>query len=131
MTDAVSLSAGHHARYRLKNTARMTTAHWILLSLVPAAYLIGSIPFGLIVGLAKGVDPRKAGSGNIGATNIGRLLGGKFFALVFVLDLLKGLVPMLIAAWIVRKYFQQPDALVYLLWLLVGFGAIVGHMFSF
>src|SRR5256714_9052686 len=102
----------------------MTPAQQLLV-LIPAAYLLGSIPFGLIVGLAKGVDPRKAGSGNIGATNIGRLLGGKYFALVFVLDLLKGLIPMLIAAWIVRKYFQQPDALVYLLWLLVGFGAIV------
>src|SRR5690349_3728950 len=112
----------------------MTTARWVLVSLIPLSYLFGSIPFGLIVGLAKGVDPRKAGSGNIGATNIGRLLGGKFFALVFVLDLLKGLVPMLVAAWIVRQSFKQldaQDARVYLLWLLVGFGAILGHMFSF
>ena len=65
-----------------------------LLALIPAAYLIGSIPFGLLVGRAKGIDPRKAGSGNIGATNLGRLLGPKFFALVFTLDLLKGLVPV-------------------------------------
>jgi acyl phosphate:glycerol-3-phosphate acyltransferase len=109
----------------------MTTAHWMLVALIPVAYVIGSVPFGLVVGLAKGVDPRKAGSGNIGATNIGRLLGGKFFAIVFVLDLLKGLIPMLLAVWIVRRHFAQPDALVYLLWLLVGFGAILGHMFSF
>src|SRR6059036_2614739 len=108
----------------------MTTAQQLLI-LIPIAYILGSVPFGLIVGLAKGVDPRKAGSGNIGATNIGRLLGGKFFALVFILDLLKGLVPMLCAAWIVRRHFQRPDSLVYLLWLLVGFGAIIGHMFSF
>jgi glycerol-3-phosphate acyltransferase PlsY len=96
--------------------------------LVPAAYLLGSVPFGLIVGKAKGVDPRKAGSGNIGATNVGRLLGKKYFALVFVLDLLKGLIPMLAAALVLRN--QTQDQRVYLLWLAVGFAAIVGHMFS-
>ena len=67
----------------------MTPAQTGLLALIPTAYIAGSIPFGLIVGLSKGVDPRKAGSGNIGATNVGRLLGGKFFAIVFILDLLK------------------------------------------
>src|SRR5436853_4883306 len=106
----------------------MTIAQQLLI-LIPIGYVLGSVPFGLIVGRAKGIDPRKAGSGNIGATNVGRLLGGKFFALVFVLDVLKGLVPMLAAAWIVRHHFQQPDASTYFLWLLVGFSAIVGHMF--
>jgi glycerol-3-phosphate acyltransferase PlsY len=96
--------------------------------LVPAAYLVGSIPFGLIVGKAKGVDPRKAGSGNIGATNVGRLLGKKFFALVFILDLLKGLIPMLAAAFVLRH--ATPARQTYLLWLAVGFAAIIGHMFS-
>ena len=100
----------------------------LLLILIPVAYLIGSIPFGLIVGLSKGVDPRKAGSGNIGATNVGRLLGGKYFALVFTLDLLKGLVPTAVAAVLLhRAALTERD---FLLWLLVGFAAIVGHMFS-
>ena len=108
----------------------MTHSHLLLLCLSLAAYVVGSIPFGLLVGLAKGVDPRKAGSGNIGATNLGRLLGGKFFALVFTLDLLKGFFPMLAAAWFVRMHFPVPDASVYLFWMLVGFGAIIGHMFS-
>src|SRR5947209_215757 len=108
----------------------MTQAHWILLAIIPAAYLAGAIPFGLIVARTRGVDPRTAGSGNIGATNVGRLLGGKFFAFVFILDVLKGLLPTLTAAWIVHHYFSSPDALVYLLWLLVGFAAILGHMFS-
>ena len=73
------------------------TARQCLLCLIPLAYLVGAIPFGLLVGLAKGVDVRKAGSGNIGATNVGRLLGKRFFFIVFFLDVLKGLVMMLIA----------------------------------
>lgn len=100
----------------------------VVLPLIPAAYLLGSVPFGLMVGLARGVDVRAAGSGNIGATNVGRLLGGRFFALVFTLDLLKGLLPMLLAGWILRR--QPHDREMYLLWLAVAFAAIAGHMFS-
>src|ERR1043165_2112797 len=105
-----------------------------LLTLVAIAYVVGSIPFGLLVGLSKGVDPRKAGSGNIGATNVGRLLGGKFFALVFVLDLFKGMLPSLAASWVVYRHGQASGGMVgwevNLLWLLVGFAAVTGHMFS-
>src|SRR3954453_13615242 len=102
-----------------------------LAGLAIAAYLVGSIPFGLIVGLAKGIDVRKAGSGNIGATNVGRLLGKRFFFLVFFLDLLKSLLPMLVASFAVHRIpAEQRDARVYLLWLLVGFAAVIGHMFS-
>ena len=106
----------------------MTAAQGEPVGLIPAAYLIGSIPFGLIVGLSRGVDPRKAGSGNIGATNVGRLLGRKFFAIVFALDLLKGMIPTLAAGAIQR--FKADDAGAYGLWLSVGFAAILGHMFS-
>ena len=104
------------------------TTRQLLLVLIPIAYLIGSVPFGLIVAKTRGVDPRKAGSGNIGATNVGRLLGGKFFAIVFTLDLLKGLVPMIVAGVAIGN--SSRDWQLYLLWLLVGFAAIVGHMFS-
>lgn len=122
-----------------------------LLPLIPLAYLAGSIPFGLIVGLAKGVDPRKAGSGNIGATNVGRLLGGKYFALVFTLDLLKGAIPVFIAylyfrqqtiaILTMRQPFEtglfEPGGLTlynmttekYILWILVALAAVLGHMF--
>ena len=62
------------------------------LGAVVAAYLVGSIPFGLLVARAKGVDIRAHGSGNIGATNVGRVLGRKFGVLVFALDFLKGVV---------------------------------------
>lgn len=98
-----------------------------LLVLIAIAYLVGSIPFGLIVGKLKGIDPRTAGSGNIGATNLGRLLGGKYFALVFTLDLLKGLLPMLAAAILLRGLptHQKP----YLLWMAVGMAAVLGHLF--
>lgn len=96
--------------------------------LIPAAYLIGSIPFGLLVGLAKGIDVRTAGSGNIGASNVGRLLGKRFFFIVFLLDTLKGLLPMLTAATVAGR--AAGDTSTYVLVLLVGFSAIVGHMFS-
>ena len=105
----------------------MSAAQQVAL-LVPIAYVLGAVPFGLIVGKSRGVDPRTAGSGNIGATNVGRLLGKKFFAIVFVLDLLKGLLPMLAAAYVLRH--ETPDRRTYLLWLAVGFAAILGHMFS-
>src|SRR5947208_15582569 len=107
----------------------MTPAQQLLV-LIPTAYLLGSVPFGLIVGLAKGVDPRKAGSGNIGATNVGRLLGGKCFAIVFALDFLKGLLPTLAASVVIHRQGGRPGQEVYLLWLAVGFAAIAGHMFS-
>lgn len=102
-----------------------------LLLLTLGAYLLGSVPFGLLVGLAKGIDVRTAGSGNIGATNVGRLLGGKFFALVFTLDLLKSLLPMLLATWLLHRSASAPySSVLYLLWMLVGFAAVLGHMFS-
>jgi glycerol-3-phosphate acyltransferase PlsY len=99
-----------------------------LLALIPAAYVVGSIPFGLIVGLAKGTDPRTAGSKNIGATNVGRLLGVKFFLLVFLLDMLKGALPTAAAGAVL--HFHAADRTGYLLWVLVGFAAMLGHMFS-
>ena len=100
--------------------------------MIPAAYILGSIPFGLIVARTRGIDPRTAGSGNIGATNVGRLLGPRFFAIVFVLDLLKGLLPTLAAAVIIRRGAgaDVPDRIDFLLQLLVGFSAITGHMCS-
>src|SRR5438874_13656158 len=85
----------------------MTTAQQLLI-LIPIAYILGSVPFGLIVGLWRGVDPRKAGSGNIGATNVARLLGGRYIALHFSLDLLKSLLPMLPAYLILRRPHPTP-----------------------
>ena len=57
------------------------------------SYLMGSIPFGVIFAKMKKVDLRKVGSGNIGATNVGRALGWKFAVMTFILDALKGFLP--------------------------------------
>lgn len=105
----------------------MTSAQTVLL-LSPPAYLLGSVPFGLLVGKMHGIDVRASGSGNIGATNVGRLLGKRYFFLVFLLDLLKGMLPMLAAAVVLHD--EPKTAGVYMLWLLVGFSAILGHLFS-
>lgn len=77
------------------------SAYWLFL-LPVGAYLVGAIPFGLFVGYLRGVDVRKQGSGNIGATNVGRVLGIKWGLLVFALDVIKGAAPTAMAAWIVH-----------------------------
>lgn len=93
------------------------------------AYLAGSVPFGLLIGLIKGVDIRKQGSSNIGATNAGRVLGKRYFYLVLMLDTLKGSVPVLAAGRVLDAsgLLDQRFALASGLWLLVGFAAVAGH----
>ena len=61
------------------------------------SYILGSIPFALLVGLPQGVDPRKEGSKNPGATNIARLLGKKWGIITFLGDSLKGVLALFIA----------------------------------
>ena len=73
-------------------------APWLLIAL--GSYLLGSIPFGFIAGRICGIDIRTQGSGNIGATNVLRVLGKKWGYAVFFLDFLKGILPVLLAlAW--------------------------------
>lgn len=86
-----------------------------------AAYLFGSISFGLIFAKRRGVDLRSIGSGNIGATNVGRALGKQTGRLVLVLDMLKGFVPVALARWA----FDLPWP-----WITaVGLAAALGHVF--
>jgi acyl-phosphate glycerol 3-phosphate acyltransferase len=66
----------------------------LAVALLAAAYLVGALPFGYLIGRLRGVDLFKEGSGNIGATNVGRVLGRRFGILVFVLDFLKGAIPV-------------------------------------
>ncbi len=86
-----------------------------------AAYLLGSIPFGLVVSRVCGTqDPRKSGSGNIGSTNVLRLSGKKVAALTLLGDLGKGWV----VGWVAVTFYSQN------LWGLIAILAVViGHIF--
>ena len=104
----------------------------VLFLLLPlAAYAIGSTPFGVLIARSRGVDLRKVGSGNVGATNCGRVLGRKWGYLCFFLDVSKGLGPVLLAGWLVRPDAGPPGPSQQAAWLLTGCGAIGGHVFSF
>ena len=92
------------------------------------AYLLGSIPFGLLIARAHGVDLRAVGSGNIGATNVSRALGRKWAYVCFVLDVLKGLVPMLLARPM-GIVSETPGTGELFVWLLAGCAAVCGHIF--
>ncbi|MFI4881172.1 MAG: glycerol-3-phosphate 1-O-acyltransferase PlsY [Phycisphaerales bacterium JB064] len=101
------------------------------LLLALAAYLIGSIPFGFLIARAKGVNILKEGSGNIGATNVRRVLGRGPGNLCFALDVLKGLVPTLASGLVLGTLgnLDAPTGMVWL-WLLTPVLAVVGHMAS-
>jgi glycerol-3-phosphate acyltransferase PlsY len=86
-----------------------------------AAYLLGAIPFGLLVAKSKGVDIRKQGSGNIGATNVLRVIGKGWGIFTLVLDALKGFIPAFVFP-ILGKFDSE--------WgVLFGLAAILGHTF--
>lgn len=89
--------------------------------LVLAAYLLGSVPFGYVVGRLCGVDPRKEGSGNTGATNLARTCGLWAGILVLVLDFGKGFLPVIVAS---SMHAPWP-------WIsLAGFASLMGHCYS-
>jgi glycerol-3-phosphate acyltransferase PlsY len=88
---------------------------------IAAAYVAGSIPWGVVLARAHGVDLRQVGSGNIGATNVARALGRGWALLVLGADAAKGFVPV----WLGRRVGLAPG------WVAaVGLAAIVGHMFT-
>ncbi|MDY6913622.1 MAG: glycerol-3-phosphate 1-O-acyltransferase PlsY [Planctomycetota bacterium] len=95
-----------------------------------AAYVIGSTPVGVLIARAHKVNLRTAGSGNVGATNVGRAIGRPWGYLCFFLDLAKGFVPTVAVVWFYPPRAEGPTAVVQIVWLLVGCGAIMGHVFS-
>ena len=101
------------------------------------SYLIGAIPFGFIIGLVKGVDIRKAGSGNIGATNLSRVLGSfRYFVYAFILDFAKGSAAPLLFLFVVKNLVvADTETLKFLVekpaycMVFYSLAAILGHMF--
>lgn len=106
-----------------------------LISVILVGYLLGSIPTAVIVSKKVfGFDIRDKGSGNMGSTNAFRIMGWKWGLLVQIVDLLKGLCAVLLAAWIVREgidlgshtWFQDTT----LAKIIAGISAVVGHIWS-
>ena len=96
--------------------------------LIIIAYFLGAVPFGFMIGKAHGKDLRQIGSGNIGATNAARMLGKKWGVICFLLDVGKGLLPMLLVP--LFGLLEQPLTSTQLfLWILVGVFAVLGHIF--
>jgi glycerol-3-phosphate acyltransferase PlsY len=88
--------------------------------LVLLAYLLGSVPTGYIVGSLAGVDVRKAGSGNVGATNVARVVGKRLGIVTLVVDIAKGLVPVIVALSLGLTPIATAS---------VGVAAFLGHLY--
>lgn len=107
----------------------------VLYLLLPLSFIVGSIPFGLIFTKGRGIDLRKTGSKNIGATNVLRSAGKMPAFLTLLADMIKGAVPVFICRYIIGNtgISLRPDELVVAkdLWPgIVGLSAVLGHMFS-
>src|SRR5579871_3652503 len=107
----------------------MIGAGWLLALTFLAAYGIGAIPFGYLIARSRGVDILRQGSGNIGATNVGRVLGPAFGMLVFGLDFAKGMVPVAAASWMETHIDAELPA--HSLQVTAGLAAFLGHLFPF
>jgi acyl phosphate:glycerol-3-phosphate acyltransferase len=108
----------------------MTSEQIVIFIVLPvAAYFLGSIPFAWVIGKAHGVDIRTVGSKNVGATNLGRTLGMKYFWQAFLLDAAKGFVPVLACAVLIRRWDSRYDVLPNWGPLITGGMCLVGHLF--
>jgi glycerol-3-phosphate acyltransferase PlsY len=93
-----------------------------LLGWLIVVYIVGSVPFGLLLArTGRGIDPRQHGSRNTGATNVARTCGTRYGIATLLLDLMKGLIPMLVAMAISSSA---------VLLTLTGLAALLGHMYS-
>ena len=92
--------------------------------LILVSYLVGAIPFGLVLSRGSGIDIRRQGSGNIGATNVARLLGKKLGCCTLLLDVAKGYLPMYVAGLLLAGTDNAKTVVA-----LCGAAAITGHMF--
>jgi glycerol-3-phosphate acyltransferase PlsY len=97
----------------------------VVVALIFAAYGLGAVPFGAMIARRRGVDILNKGSGNIGATNVHRVLGKWAGISVSLLDVLKGLVPVLAVRLLVPDW---PHVREWAFW--IGMAAVIGHCFS-
>lgn len=107
----------------------MTLLLWLAAPAV--GFLLGSIPTAWLIARAKlGIDIRKHGSGNVGATNLARVAGFRWGLICFLLDMLKGLLPtaaFLPATLQLARLYRGPDET---LALIAGLSAVIGHMYT-
>lgn len=107
----------------------MTNPELLIACLAAAvgAYIIGATPFGYLAGKMKGVDIRQHGSGNVGATNVIRVLGKGIGIPVFALDMCKGWISVMLARWIIGGQGIEST------WpeILAGAAAVIGHNYTF
>lgn len=99
-----------------------------LAAVLIGSYLLGSIPFGYLAGRLAGIDIRKVGSRNVGATNVVRVLGKQYGYPVFVLDFLKGFVPVMIAMLMApgrTAEWNSPE----IFGILAAMSSVVGHLY--
>lgn len=97
---------------------------------IAAGYLFGSVPFAWLIGRAHGVDIRHHGSGNVGATNVGRTVGRFWGGLCLVMDAAKGTVPVLLSGLAMQATGDgEADTAKTWAWLAVAAAAVVGHVY--
>ena len=106
-----------------------------LIVIVLLAYLVGSIPSGIIISkIVKGIDIREHGSGNAGGSNVFRILGWKYGVLVIILDALKGSLAVILVARLYLGSFPFPNATPFddftLVQIIAGVSAVFGHIWT-
>jgi len=89
------------------------------------SYMLGAVPWAFIIGKCAGIDIRDHGSGNIGATNVRRVLGKKIGIICFVLDFLKGFLPVLAVKYLIKYQLLHVSDIAI---ILTAFASVIGHM---
>lgn len=105
----------------------MTVIIFVVVFLV--SYLVGAIPWAFIIGKLHGVDIRKHGSGNVGATNVTRIIGKPWGILCFIIDFLKGFLPVIVVELIFPKLIYLNQTQVSSLIILAVIATVAGHVY--
>src|SRR6266511_3537261 len=92
-------------------------------------YLLGSIPAGYLAGRVAGIDIRKSGSGNIGATNVTRMLGRRYGYTVFVVDFAKGALAVCVSILLGRRHLEATPFSTEVYGIVGAICCVLGHVF--